>query len=237
MKDCVLVSSGELSDNPFVSAADSGEILAAQAAKQQQVQYSGMSGGSSEGGEGNGGKDRDISRVGSKSDAKNDEHKHSKSDSDKYSSKGNSDKHSSKGSGSNAAAPASSSSSYVNSNNTRPEKHWLREGIRVKIVSKSIGSGRAYLMKSTVLDVYTQGVCSVRLDDGTVLEAVKERHVETIIPGVGGSCLVLLGAYAGQQAVVLEKKNDAQRVVVQLSEELEVVELGMDSIAATSSSR
>ncbi len=109
---------------------------------------------------------------------------------------------------------------------------WLRENIRVKIISKSVAGSKAYLQKGTVLDVYSRGKASVRLDDRTVIDSVNERHVETIMPAVGGACIVLLGEHKGQQAVCLEKKNDTQSVVVQLSEDLEVVELDMDSIAA-----
>jgi hypothetical protein len=97
-----------------------------------------------------------------------------------------------------------------------------------------VGGSRAYLQKGTVLDVYARGRASVRLDDNSVLDEVNERHVETIVPAVGGSCLVLMGEHRGQQAVLMEKHREDQRVVVQLSEELEMVELDMDSIAATS---
>ena len=109
---------------------------------------------------------------------------------------------------------------------------WLREGIRVKIVSRSVGGAKCYLQKGTVVDVYTRGKASVRLDDRTVIDNVNERHVETIMPSTGGACIVLLGEYKGQQAVCLEKKNETQKVVVQLCEDLDVVELDMDAIAA-----
>ncbi|KAJ1425311.1 hypothetical protein B484DRAFT_451111 [Ochromonadaceae sp. CCMP2298] len=111
-----------------------------------------------------------------------------------------------------------------------PRVYWLRENIRVKVVSKTLSDGRAYLQKGQILDVYKLGECSVRLDGGAVLEGVRERHLETVLPKVGGSCMVLLGEYRGQGATLLEK---GEGVTVQLQDDLDVVVLEMDAIAAT----
>ena len=152
----------------------------------------------------------------------------------------------SEGSNSSGGGSVSNSNSQGNNHKSDPNKkpqhqqqqqqqiYWLREGIRVKIISKSVGGQRAYLQKGTVLDVYARGRAAVRLDDNSVLDEVNERHVETIVPSVGAECIVLLGEYRGQYAVLMERRRDEQRVVVQLSEDLDMVELDMDSIAATS---
>jgi G patch domain/KOW motif-containing protein len=71
------------------------------------------------------------------------------------------------------------------------------------------------------------------LDDGSVLDGVKEQYLETVIPSTGAECMVVSGEYMGQKAVLLEKRKEEEAVVVQLKEDLEVVVLSMDAIAAT----
>ena len=114
---------------------------------------------------------------------------------------------------------------------------WLLTGIRVRIISKKVESGPSsscYLAKGVVLDVPDRGRGTVRLDDGRVVEAIKEKYLETVLPSIGGTCTMLLGAFRGQSATLLEKRKDDGQVVVQLSEDLELVVLSMDHIAAAS---
>jgi hypothetical protein len=112
---------------------------------------------------------------------------------------------------------------------------WLVAGIRVRIISKTAGSDSAtacYLKKGDVLDMYERGVASVRLDSGDVVEGVRQQHLETVLPSVGNDCLVLRGAFQGQRARLLEKNKQQETVVVELQEDLDVVSLSMDDIAA-----
>jgi len=113
------------------------------------------------------------------------------------------------------------------------EKSWLRNGIRVKIISRKFGDNY-YLMKSCVLDVYGHGLASVRLDDGKVLENVKEKYLETVLPTIGGSCIVLRGGCVGQIATLLERKKETEQVVVQMLDDLDIHVLSADDVAATS---
>ncbi len=110
---------------------------------------------------------------------------------------------------------------------------WLRAGIRVRIVSKHVGGAAAYLQKGAVVEVYgpDKGLASVRLADGSLLENVKQRHLETVLPAVGMPCLVLSGAYAGQRVRLLEKRKSEERVVVEMDDGLEVV-VSMNDVAA-----
>ncbi len=108
---------------------------------------------------------------------------------------------------------------------------WLRSGIRVKVISSS---NSAYKQKGTVLDVVARGVACVRLDRGDVLNDLREMHLETLLPEVGGSCVVLLGEHKGEFAVLLEKRWNEDAALVELSDDLQVVDLPMDSVAAYS---
>ncbi len=231
-KECVLLSSDELATTPFVEAENHKQLRLEQQEKQKVVQYNGLK-------QENDNKDvkteanSNSSEKAIKGENVKSEHKH-------HSSSGNNSSSSSSNSKNNGTHGTNNTdnSSSSHSSSTQPKEYVqtvfrLREGIRVKIVSKSIGGSKSYLQKGTVLDVYARGKASVRLDDRTVIDNVNERHVETIMPATNGPCVVLLGEYKGQHAVCLEKRNDSQRVVVQLNEDLDVVELDMDSIAAT----
>lgn len=137
-----------------------------------------------------------------------------------------------------SAAPANSSSSSSGGGSLKvtTTENWLRVGIRVKVISKSVNEGRAYRQKGTVVDVPALGMCSLRLDSGSVLDRVKERQLETVLPEVGGRCMVLVGEWKGQLAVLCEKiigKHDFEaRARVELCEELDQIVVSMDHIAA-----
>ena len=112
-----------------------------------------------------------------------------------------------------------------------PRASWIREFIRVKIVSKKLDGGKYYLQKATVVDVCSVGVCTLRLDSGRLLEMVQEKYLETVLPSTGGPAIILTGMYRGRRGVLLEKQREEQRAIVQLEEDLEVVEVDMDDVA------
>ena len=111
---------------------------------------------------------------------------------------------------------------------------WLHPGIRVRIISnsKKAGGNSGHLQKATVIDVCAQGTASLQLDDGSVLQHVKEKYLETVLPAVGSICMILTGEHRGQTAQLLEKRKESERAVVQLNN-AEVV-VGMEAIAALS---
>jgi G patch domain and KOW motifs-containing protein len=125
---------------------------------------------------------------------------------------------------------------------------WLQTGIRVKIISKKIDDhGRHYLSKGSVIDVYypssssskssrdrsSSKVASLRLDNGVVLQDVKEKYLETVLPkNIGDSCMVLTGEYRGLSGTLMEKDYERNEVTIQLTEEMEILLLSMDSVAA-----
>ena len=137
------------------------------------------------------------------------------------------DKHSKS---SSAPAAASSASSSL------PQK-WLRTGIRVKLVSKSYGES-VYLKKGVVIDVPQVGFGTVRFDgSGILLNSIKEKHLETALPKVGGSCMILLGPNRGELASMIGKNQDQSKVTVQLVDSLDVLEIDADWVAECDSSQ
>ncbi len=110
---------------------------------------------------------------------------------------------------------------------------WLRQGIRVKVVSRSLGGGALYKQKGVVLDVVARGVACLRLDSGAVVSEARQSQLETLLPEVGGQCVVLLGPQKGELAVLLEKHREEQTALVELLDDLQLLWLSMDAIAAT----
>lgn len=109
---------------------------------------------------------------------------------------------------------------------------WLLSGIRVRIISRKPGGESIYLQKGGVLDVYGDYFASVQLDNGSVIDSLKQKHLETVLPHTGGSVRVLLGPHRGQEATLLEKQSESETCVVQLCEDLNVIVLSMDAVAA-----
>jgi DNA/RNA-binding protein KIN17 len=78
---------------------------------------------------------------------------------------------------------------------------WLCPGIFVKVVHKKLGE-KYYKKKAIVQevkDLYT-GIIKM-LDSGDKLK-VDQTHVETVIPGIGKTVMVVNGAYRGEEATL-----------------------------------
>ena len=120
---------------------------------------------------------------------------------------------------------------------SRSIKSWLATGIRVRLVSKKVGTSRSYLQKGWIIDVYGNNLAAVKLDDGSVVDGVKESYLETVLPSTGAICMVLAGKHTGLTATVLEKRKEVETAVVQLTDELNIIfEISMNNIAAFSQS-
>lgn len=113
---------------------------------------------------------------------------------------------------------------------------WLVPHIRVRIVSKSLQSGRLYLKKATVLDVVTPTTADLIVDEtGQSLQGVHQSSLETALPKRGGNVAVVTGKEKGRRGRLLERDSERGIGVVQFSdhrvEGVEVVRLELDSVA------
>ncbi|KAJ3023972.1 hypothetical protein HKX48_008586 [Thoreauomyces humboldtii] len=132
---------------------------------------------------------------------------------------------------STGSSPRRSSSSSTSS--------WLRPHVRVRIVSRSLGS-KHHNRKGVIHDVQSPTVCTVRLDgDRSLLDDVAARHLETVVPAVDRSVLVVRvprgmegeGIRAGDTGRVKERDPDNGVVTVQMDEGLQYIEFGFDDVA------
>jgi len=81
----------------------------------------------------------------------------------------------------------SKSSSKSHSSKDETTKTWLRPRIMVRVVSKSFQNGKYYNKKVRILDVVGHNECIIQLDNGSLVEGVKQRMLETVIPQKGYS--------------------------------------------------
>jgi hypothetical protein len=110
---------------------------------------------------------------------------------------------------------------------------WLRAGIQVRIVSKKVAGSSNDGKKANVLDVQVNGICTLSLhSDGKVIDGVKQKYLETVIPSTGKQCMVVKGAYSGQTGRLHEKDKEKETVVIELNDEMEYVVLKMDDVSA-----
>lgn len=110
---------------------------------------------------------------------------------------------------------------------------WVRPGLLVRIVSKSLKEGRYYQKKARVVDVPTLGECALRLaDDGKLVEAVPERALQTVVPRTGQRVMILRGSQTGRTATLVEVNDKKEEAVVQTADELDLRAYAYDEICA-----
>ena len=108
--------------------------------------------------------------------------------------------------------------------------------IRVRVVSKSFKSGKYYKKKGVIFDVTQQGECILHLDNGKLLENVKERHLETLIPDINEIIMVVRHTpyteedYYQKVGKVLSKDRNTLKAMIQLEPSMDVVMLSFDDI-------
>ncbi|XP_035869280.1 G-patch domain and KOW motifs-containing protein-like [Phyllostomus discolor] len=110
-------------------------------------------------------------------------------------------------------------------------RHWLHRDLHVRFVDKLRGGGRYYNTKMTVEDVLSPDTCVCRTDDGQVLEGVRADMLETLVPRVQGSrVMVVLGPQAGMVGRLLGGDREQSRAVVHLQRENRLLELPYDAV-------
>jgi G patch domain/KOW motif-containing protein len=113
---------------------------------------------------------------------------------------------------------------------------WLRTGIRVRVVSRSLGAGAHYAHKGVVQDVLDARRCTCLLVLGegagrVTLDGVAQSQLETALPKSGGTVAVLAGPRKGELATLMERDAEAGRATVQMRDDKAVLRLAFDEVA------
>jgi G patch domain/KOW motif-containing protein len=69
------------------------------------------------------------------------------------------------------------------------------------------------------------------MSDGQLLDHVPERYLETALPKVGGSAIVLTGEHRLSKGRLLERSSDCGTGVIQVFDDMNVLKLSLDDIA------
>jgi DNA/RNA-binding protein KIN17 len=120
---------------------------------------------------------------------------------------------SSSGSGSSSACSAMESlraeeerrkSSMLSQEDSKNRKdYWLHPGIVVKIVNKKLSDGKFYKQKGTVLRVLDDYVGEVMVNDSEAVIRLDQADLETVIPKVGGTVVIVNGRGRGCTGTIL----------------------------------
>ena len=112
----------------------------------------------------------------------------------------------------------------------RVASSWLHVGIVVKVLQ----AGPLHREKATVRRVLLEPsrAAVALLSDGTT-HTLKESALETVLPRVGGSVLVLSGPHAGARGKLLGIDEQAFSARVQLLETLQMLSLPYESVSKT----
>lgn len=109
---------------------------------------------------------------------------------------------------------------------------WVRPNIRVRIISQNYKKGKYFNTKVNVIDVVSPDNCVCRTDNGTVLENLTQSDMETVIPKMEKSFVILVSSkHRGQLAELMSKdKKNCKATVQLLKDRDEVLQVDYDSI-------
>lgn len=115
----------------------------------------------------------------------------------------------------------------LKSDNSPATEGWLREGLMVKITTKSLGD-KYYKAKGIVQSVETDGfVGKVKLKapekvNGHIIRLDQE-YLETVIPAIGKEVLILWGKHKGMRATVMKLHIEHYSIDVELEKDKKIV--------------
>lgn len=110
--------------------------------------------------------------------------------------------------------------------------NWLRNHIRVRIVSQELKGGRLFLKKGVVVDVVGPGVCDISVDESRELvQGVDQDLLETALPKRGGPVLVLCGRHKGVYGNLLERDSEKETGVVRDADTHELLNVKLEQVA------
>ncbi|KAL8485459.1 hypothetical protein ACS0TY_027675 [Phlomoides rotata] len=110
--------------------------------------------------------------------------------------------------------------------------NWLRNHIRVRIISEELKGGRLFLKKGVVVDVVGPGVCDISIDESSELvQGIDQKLLETALLKRGGPVLVLYGRHKGVYGSLLERDSDKEMGVVRDADTHELLNVKLEEIA------
>ncbi|NP_001007208.1 G-patch domain and KOW motifs-containing protein [Danio rerio] len=118
------------------------------------------------------------------------------------------------------------------SRSSPPAPSWLQRDLRVRFIDKAFKGGKYYNSKMRVEDVLTPHTCVCRTEEGRMLDDIRQKMLETIVPKNDSDyIMVVLGEHRGQVGRILKRDREKCRAMVQLDRyEERVFTLDYDTI-------
>jgi len=118
------------------------------------------------------------------------------------------------------------------------EKHkrdlcWLRSGIKVRVLSKSLENGRLYAQKAVVQDVIDpfNCICTIAMEDGRIVDHVAQEALDTALPKRNGRVMIVRGVHKGEFGTLLDRKASKGIATIQPDGSEESVKLHFEEVA------
>ncbi|KAL6537355.1 hypothetical protein OROMI_025889 [Orobanche minor] len=110
--------------------------------------------------------------------------------------------------------------------------NWLRNHIRVRIISQKLKGGRLYLKKGVIVDVVGPRVCDISIDrSNELVQGVDQEFLETALPKRGGPVVVLYGRHKGVYGNLLERDSEKEMAVVRDADTHELLNVKLEEVA------
>ncbi|KAA0713769.1 G-patch domain and KOW motifs-containing protein [Triplophysa tibetana] len=98
-----------------------------------------------------------------------------------------------------------------------PAPTWLQRDLRVRFIDKAFKGGKYYNSKMTIEDVLTPYTCVCRTEEGRLLDDIRQKMLETMVPkNDSESIMVVVGEHKGQVGRILKRDREKCRAMVQL---------------------
>ena len=92
---------------------------------------------------------------------------------------------------------------------------WVLPDIKLRIVNKKYKEGKYYLSTGTVGDIISPEIFSFIAAQGEILEDLREKDVETVIPKLQNKVMILSGKHKGSVSILIQRSKSKDEVVVQ----------------------
>ena len=114
-----------------------------------------------------------------------------------------------------------------------PKSFWLRENIRVRVISKHLSNGKSYLKKGTVIDMVGPDRCTLNIDGLGIVHNVSQGDLETVVPREEGTLLiVVMGRHRGELCRLVHRNSKEGCATVTFVSDYSFHSVDLDNIAA-----
>eukprot|EP01134_Creolimax_fragrantissima_P000467 CFRG0467T1 len=98
------------------------------------------------------------------------------------------------------------------------DTNWIVKRLIVKVINRKLAGGRYHKAKGEIIRVHDKYVAEIEmLDTGDVIK-IDQAHLETVIPQIGGTVIVLNGKYQGERGMLESVDTDKFSASIRLKD-------------------